>query len=83
MEENQPQPAWRRFVTPGRIVLVAVVIVALIFVLQNTESRDVSFLWLEFGMPTWLLILIPLGLGFALGWLLHVNTVRRRRHSRD
>lgn len=63
------------------IVLVAVLVLLLVFVLQNTESVRVDFLFWSGRWPLWVVIAIAAVLGLAAGWI--VSVVRRRRQRRD
>lgn len=56
-----------------------IAVVVIIFVVQNTEEVQVQWLGLDWSMPLWLLILIVMLLGVALGWLARWRQVRRRR----
>lgn len=65
----------------SKLLLVAIVGVALAaFVVQNTDSADVSWLVFERSAPLWIVILASAGAGAVLselvGWVL-----RRRRRS--
>ncbi len=44
----------------------------LVFVLQNSESTEVTVLWLDFRMPLFFVLLAMVALGFGLsefsGW---------------
>lgn len=66
----------RRFGVP---VLVA--LVALLFVVQNTESVTFNFLWFEFRWPLWIMLVVFM----ALGAVVFYGAARRRRvrKSRD
>ena len=57
-------------------------IVALVFMLQNTEVVNVEFLAWTFSLPRAMMYLILLVLGFVLGWLvtsIRVIKLRRRK----
>jgi uncharacterized integral membrane protein len=75
---DQPSPTdqVRRFGPPA---LVAVV--ALLFVLQNTESVTFHFLWFEFRWPLWIMLLVFM----VVGAVVFYGAARRRRarKSRD
>ena len=64
----------RRFGPPALIAVVA-----LLFILQNTESVRFNFLWFDFDWPLWVMLLV-----FAVvGALVAVGIGRRRaRRSR-
>jgi uncharacterized integral membrane protein len=52
-------------------------LLALIFILQNLDTEDVQFLWLDFAMPLWLLLVVFAVIGAVVHW-----GVERRRRSR-
>lgn len=58
---------------------IVITVIAVIFVVQNTEDVTVDFLWLSLSMPLWVFILIMLALGAALGWIVRWRWRRRRR----
>ncbi len=62
----------KKFGPPAVIALLA-----LLFILQNLDSVDVEFLWLDFTMPLWLLLVLFAGIGAVVYW-----GVERRRRSR-
>jgi uncharacterized integral membrane protein len=62
----------RRYGPAGVIALLAV-----IFIGQNLDNVDVEFLWLDFGMPLWLMLVVFGGIGALVFW-----GVDRRRRSR-
>jgi putative membrane protein len=53
-----------------RIVLIAIVVVALIFIIQNTETVSVVFLFFEVSMPRAILITACILIGIIIGVLL-------------
>jgi uncharacterized integral membrane protein len=65
-----PQPnAKPSPITPRRVVIALLVVAAVIFIVQNTSETDVSWLFLGFSAPLWLLTVVLLGVGFVVGWL--------------
>ena len=62
----------KRFGPPAVVGLLA-----LIFILQNLDSVDVEFLWLDFTMPLWLLLVVFAVIGAVVYW-----GVERRRRAR-
>ncbi|MFP4490410.1 MAG: lipopolysaccharide assembly protein LapA domain-containing protein [Spirochaetaceae bacterium] len=55
-------------------------IVALVFMLQNTEVANVEFLPWTFSLPRAMMYFILLVVGFVLGWL--VTSIRGMRQRR-
>jgi len=45
-------------------------VLALVFVLQNTSKTTVEFLWMSFDVGTWFLLVVMFALGWLAGWLL-------------
>ena len=54
-----------------------IALLALVFILQNLDSVDVEFLWLDFTMPLWLLLVVFAAIGAVVFW-----GVERRRRAR-
>lgn len=68
----------KRDISPGMIVAVIVVILAVVFIFQNTATSSVKFLWLDLEAPTWVWFFILFLIGVAAGWLGHIVRTRRR-----
>ncbi|HZJ47584.1 MAG TPA: LapA family protein [Acidimicrobiia bacterium] len=64
----------------GLIVTVIVVVIVGIFVMQNRHPVQIEFLFLNVSRPVWLVAVIFLVLGAALGWAW--RWVRGRRSRR-
>ncbi len=60
----------RRFGPPAVIGLIA-----LLFIVQNTDSAEFSFLWFNFRFPLWAMLLIFMAIGALVFW----GAARRRR----
>lgn len=54
-------------INPKLIVGGVLVVLALIFIFQNTGSKTVSFLWLDITMPAWIWMLVLFVVGVAVG----------------
>jgi len=69
----------RRFGPPAIIGLIA-----LLFVLQNTERAEFNFLWFEFGLPLWIMLLIFMAAGaiIAYGITRRIKSRKKRRAKR-
>ena len=61
---------FRRFGPPALIALIA-----LLFVVQNTDSVPFSFLWFGFRWPLWIMLLVFT----TIGALVALGVARRRR----
>ena len=56
--------------SPKNILIAVLSLLALVVVLQNTQTVDTKFLFATISMPRALLLLITLLIGFVLGILL-------------
>ncbi len=65
----------------GAIVGGVSALLALIFIVQNTESGTVEFLFWDFTMATWVWALVLFVLGGVSGYFFHWQ--RRRARRRD
>ena len=65
-----------RFYLAGLLALLAA-----IFVIQNTEQTNVTFLFADTTMPLFFALIITLALGAMIGWL--TPRVRRSGRERD
>ena len=72
LEQGKPTPGISAesgmHLTPKAILAIVIAAVALIFVFSNTGT--LSWLWLEFSAPIWMMLLILLGAGVAIGFYL-------------
>jgi putative membrane protein len=59
-------------------LVLALVGLALIFIVQNVAAVDVNFLVWTISMSRALLIVFTLAIGFLLGWFLHIYYSYRR-----
>jgi uncharacterized integral membrane protein len=59
----------RRLLRPGPIIAVVLVIVVLLFVLQNRETVQITVFALNLTAPLWLLTVVTAALGAAIGYL--------------
>ena len=57
-------------------------VLALIFILQNTEKRSVQFLFFDWTVGTWAALLVTFVLGMLAGWFLSWY-VRSRRDAKE
>jgi uncharacterized integral membrane protein len=63
--------------TPGRIVVLVLGVLGLVFIFENTRDVRIRLLVPEVTMPLWLALLIT----YVIGWLCgrFLTTSRRRR----
>jgi uncharacterized integral membrane protein len=66
----------RERMTPGRIVVLVLGLLALVFVFENTKDVRIRLLIPEVTMPLWLALLITLVVGWLCGRFLRL--FRRR-----
>lgn len=78
-ETAKPRSSGSRLLT-GRYIAVAVLVAGLAaFIAQNTDSTDVTFLFLEFTAPLWVVLLVTAAVALLLGELVGALIRRRRR----
>ncbi len=73
----------RRGPSPLLVGLIAVGVIALIFILQNNDSATVKFLIFDVEVSLWVVIIIAILLGMALDRLLQMWMRRRKERRRD
>lgn len=61
------------------LIVLALVIGAIIFVLENAQEASITFLGMGIHMPLAFLVVILLGAGFLVGWL--TGTWGRRKQK--
>jgi uncharacterized integral membrane protein len=69
---------------PSTKLIVAGVLVLLlvVFLLQNAETTKIRFLFLDGTYPLWSLLVVGAALGFGAGWLVSAARGRRRLQRR-
>lgn len=70
----------RRFGPPAVIALVA-----LLFILQNTDKTEFNFLWFEFNWPLWIMLIVFMvaGAAVAYGIARRVKSRKKRKARRE
>ena len=71
----------RSGISPTMIVFIVLVVVAIIFVLQNSESHKVNFLMVDFKAPSWVIFALLILVGVVLDRLLQYWMKRRKSRS--
>ncbi|MFD1810795.1 LapA family protein [Rhodococcus gannanensis] len=56
--------------TPGRWLALVLVVLAVIFIFQNTSTISISLAWLTIDAALWLVLLVVFAIGWIAGWLL-------------
>lgn len=54
---------------PRLIIILVLVVLAIVFIVQNTQLVSVNFLLLEFQMSQIIMIVLMLLIGFFIGYL--------------
>jgi uncharacterized integral membrane protein len=67
---NKGNRRWTDYVTAKRIIGAIIVVVALLFIFQNTQTGEFHFLFFEIKAPRWLWLLGIFAAGYATRWLL-------------
>lgn len=66
---NQGARKWTDYVTRKRVIGVIIVIAALLFIFQNTQTGEFHFLFFNIKAPRWLWLLGVFAAGYATRWL--------------
>jgi len=69
-------PKGERRLSPDTIAAIALVVLGVIFVAENTRRTKIRFIIPEVRVQVWVALLAALAVGVVLGWLLE----RRRHH---
>jgi uncharacterized integral membrane protein len=80
-DPDRPETSPERAISPTLIILLVVAVVAIVFVVQNTEENRIELLFWSFTSSVWVAIALALLLGALLGQLV-ATLWRRRRRSR-
>ena len=73
----------RSGISPTMIVFIVLAVLAIVFVLQNSDSHNVNLLMLDFKAPSWVIFALLILVGVALDRLLQYWMKRRKRRSAD
>lgn len=77
-EKPGKQRSWRFYAA------IVIAIVALVFILQNSQKVEVDFIVATTSTPLFFILLITFLAGFLAGWLWpHVRRDRKRERDRD
>jgi uncharacterized integral membrane protein len=69
----------RRRITARQGGGIALAVLALVFIFQNTQDVTASFLFLDFEASMWFVTLALMLVGVAIGWMLASRRAARRR----
>ena len=67
--------------TPRRIAIGLISIYGLVLVFLNLHRTDVNFVFFTTSAPLFVLVVLALAVGFALGWLFDDIRARRARKN--
>jgi uncharacterized integral membrane protein len=73
-----PEPPARRTVSPRLVVGLVLVVISVIFIVENTQKVKVRFLVPRVSAPLWLALVVTFLLGALVGWLWSRRAHRRR-----
>ena len=73
----------RSGISPTMIVFIVLAVLAIVFVLQNSDSHNVNFLMVDFKAPSWVIFAGLILLGVLLDRLLQFWMARRKRRKAD
>jgi uncharacterized integral membrane protein len=77
-EKPRKERTWRVYAA------IAIGIVALVFIVQNSQEVEVDFIVATTSTPLFFILLVTFALGALAGWLWpHVRRDRRRERERD
>ena len=77
-EKPRKERTWRFYAA------IAIGIVALVFIVQNSQEVEVDFIVATTSTPLYFILVITFALGALAGWLWpHVRRDRRRERERD
>jgi uncharacterized integral membrane protein len=93
MNESNSNNAWDKIdkkgdgedktgVPVGLIVGAIIAILAVIFIAQNGRKTNISFLAWDFNSPLWVVLVIVVGVGYLLGWLVPKLIKRSRAKAK-
>jgi len=66
-EVRSGQPKAKRRVTAKFVVVLVLIVVAVIFIVQNTARREINLLFWSVSLPTWIWLLAVLLIGVIIG----------------
>jgi uncharacterized integral membrane protein len=78
-EQRTDRSSGRSGISPSLIILIVLGILAVVFILQNSERSEVNFLMLDFSAPKWLTFVLAIALGVALDRVFQFWWRRRSR----
>jgi uncharacterized integral membrane protein len=85
-EPTEGDSGWREIpkqggVSPALIIGGVIAVVLLVFIIQNSNDAEVTWLVTDTTTPLWLVILASAVLGYVVGRLIEIGWRRRRRSN--
>ena len=68
-------PEGERRISADTVVAIILVVLGIIFVVENTRKTKIRFIGPEVRVQVWIALIISIAVGVIIGWLLE-----RRRH---
>lgn len=65
-------------ISPKMVAAVALGVLAIVFIFQNTATGSVSFLFWDIEAPAWLWLTIIFVVGLAVGWVIGRSRAKRK-----
>lgn len=77
-ERPRKERSWRFYAA------IVIAIIALVFILQNSQEVEVNFIFVRTNTPLFFILIITFAVGALAGWLWpQVRRDRRRRREED
>jgi uncharacterized integral membrane protein len=76
-KEKKPRPGWRSW------VIIILLVLLLIFAVQNLQTVKVSYFGWSFDVWVWLLVVVPFALGVLMGGLVRRGVRKLRKPAPD
>ncbi len=79
MSDSSSKPSFWSKVKPSHWIAVILVLLAILFVVQNRGPVSVELFWLSVQSPQWLILALMFGVGWVSGYL----ATRRRANAKQ
>ena len=86
-EPEKGDAGWREMpkqggVSPALVVAAIIAVLLIVFIIQNSNDAEVTWLVTDTTTPLWLVIVLSAIVGYVVGQLIEIG-LRRRRRRRD
>jgi uncharacterized integral membrane protein len=78
----QDLPKDRSRISPEIIVALLIGVLLLIFIVQNADDTEVTWIVTDSSTPLWVVIFVSAVAGYLIGQLIEAGVKRRRRRRR-